>query len=87
MRHIAVAAGVAISVLVLAVPAAGSGCGGLLQPSCPPPPPVSAPDPGGDVNAAIPVPPADGKLFGFNTNLWWQTSGGNDLGSHDARKP
>lgn len=31
------------------------------------------------MNAAIPVPPADGKLFGFNTNLWWQTSGGNDL--------
>jgi Glycosyl hydrolase catalytic core len=68
-----------MSVFVLAVPAAGAGCGGLLQPSCPPPQSAAAPDPGGDVNANVPVPPGGGKLFGFNTNLWWQTSGGKDL--------
>jgi hypothetical protein len=31
------------------------------------------------VSAAVTVPPAGGKRFGFNTNLWWQASGGRDL--------
>jgi Cellulase (glycosyl hydrolase family 5) len=71
----------ATAVLMQALPAAASGCGGLLQPACPPAPAVdaSAPDPGGDAAANLPVPPPAGKLFGFNTNLWWQTTGGRDL--------
>src|SRR4051794_10152912 len=63
-----------------ALPSVAAGCGGLLQPPCPPATDYTgASDPGGDVNAAIAVPPADGKQFGFNTNLWWQNSGGRDL--------
>src|SRR3954470_12287480 len=63
-----------------ALPSQAASCGGLLQPSCPPPPGFpNAPDPGGDGNAGLPVPPSAGKRFGFNTNLWWQTSGGRDM--------
>lgn len=75
-------AGAAVAVaLLLAIPAAAGSCGGLLQPACPPPPPLYpyADDPGGNANANLAVPPPGGKLFGFNTNLWWQTAGGADL--------
>jgi hypothetical protein len=69
-----------LSAGLLAPSASASSCGGLLQPSCPPPQLYpNAADPGGDANADVPVPPPPGKLFGFNTNLWWQTSGGEDL--------
>src|SRR5215208_7066788 len=52
-------------------------CGGLLQPRCEPAPLYPpAPDPGGDAEAAMTVPPAAPKRFGFNTNLWWQTRNG-----------
>ena len=79
MRHIAVAAGVAVIALLPVLPAAGAtGCGGLLQPKCPPPYSTSAPDPGGDQDAGLTVPPPAGKLFGFNTNLWRQTANGGD---------
>jgi hypothetical protein len=55
-------------------------CGGLLQPRCAPAPLYPpAPDPGGDAEAAMTVPPAAPKQFGFNTNLWWQTHNGQNL--------
>ena len=57
-------------VVAVVVPGAASaaGCGLLGLQACPKPPVPAAPDPGGDENAAVPVP-APGKLVGFSSNL------------------
>src|SRR4051794_25017220 len=79
---LAIATAALASVLGGVGPAVSAGCGGLLQPRCPapaPPPYPPSPDPGGDESANLSVPPPAGREFGFNSNLWWQTSHGQDL--------
>ena len=60
-----------------------SGCGLLGLAKCPhtvaPATPPAYPDPGGNENAAVSVPPGNGKLFGFSDNAW-QEEGVADLG-------
>ena len=68
---VAIAAAVIACCGWFAVGASAADCGGFLQPACPPAPP--SPDPGGDAGANVSVPPPAPKLFGFNTNLWWQS--------------
>jgi hypothetical protein len=75
LRFLPAAAAAAAFVVLPSLPANAASCGGLLQPPCPQPALYApAPDPGGTTDANLSVPPPAGKVFGFNTNLWSQTS-------------
>ncbi len=49
---------------------ADGGCGFLGMSACP-----AVPDPGGDADRDVPIPPPDGKRFGFNTQLYLFSGG------------
>ena len=72
------ALGLAIVAISLPTASAQAGCGLLGLNACPPPAAPSsgtAPDPGGDEKSQVPLPPAGGKLFGFNSQLYaWATT-------------
>ena len=67
------------SVMLLAAPRAHAqtGCGVLGLQACATPTPTAtppAPDPGGSETTDVPVPPPEGKIFGFNSTLWQHTA-------------
>jgi len=71
---------VAVAALASAT-SAEAGCGVLGLQKCAPPPPSSgssgstAPDPGGDENTPVALPPPAGKVFGFSSQLYsWATT-------------